>query len=175
MSICRSISCVVVVATHDPELRKRFTGGPDHVVNFFKLITQELREIMAALGFKTINEMVGQSDFLEIRDDISHWKYKNLDLSPILYKEPASLYTGLYNSEEQDHGIEGILDWKLVKAAKPALESQENIRASFTIRNTDRTTGTLLSNEISKKYKGEGLPDETIHFKFTGTAGQSFG
>jgi len=130
---------------------------------------------MAALGFKTINEMVGQVDFLEIRDDIKHWKYKNLDLSPILYKEPASLYTGLYNSEAQDHGIAEILDWKLLKAAKPALDNQDKIKASFNIRNTDRTTGTLLSNEISKKYKGDGLPDETIHFKFTGTAGQSFG
>lgn len=175
MRKCHMNTCPVGVATQDPELRKRFNGDPDHVVNFFKLITHELREIMAALGFKTVNEMVGQSDFLEIRDDISHWKYKNLDLSPILYKEPTSLYTGLYNSEEQDHGIGEILDWKLLKAAKPALESKENIRSSFTIRNTDRTTGTLLSNEISKKYKGEGLPDETIHFKFTGTAGQSFG
>src|SRR5687767_7845391 len=175
MRKCHMNTCPVGVATQDPELRKRFTGDPDHVVNFFKLITHELREIMAALGFKTINEMVGQSDFLEIRDDIKHWKYKNLDLTPILFKEPASLYTGLYNSEAQDHAIAEILDWKLLEAAKPALEKQENIRAAFNIRNTDRTTGTMLSNEISKKYKGSGLPDETIHFKFTGTAGQSFG
>jgi glutamate synthase (NADPH) large chain len=175
MRKCHMNTCPVGVATQDPELRKRFTGDPEHVVNFFKLITQELREIMAALGFRTINEMVGQSDFLEIRDDIKHWKYKNLDLSPILYKEPASLYTGLYNSEEQDHGIAEILDWKLLESAKTALENQEAIKASFNIRNIDRTTGTLLSNEISKKYKGDGLPDDTIHFKFTGTAGQSFG
>jgi glutamate synthase (NADPH) large chain len=175
MRKCHMNTCPVGVATQDPELRKRFTGDPDHVVNFFKLITQELREIMAALGFRTINEMVGQSDFLEVRDDVKHWKYKNLDLSPILYKEPASLYTGLYNSEEQDHGLSDILDWKLLEAAKPALEKQENVKASFNIRNIDRTTGTLLSNEISKKYKGDGLPDDTIHFKFSGTAGQSFG
>lgn len=175
MRKCHMNTCPVGVATQDPELRKRFTGDPDHVVNFFKLITQELREIMAALGFKTINEMVGQSDFLEVRDDIKHWKYRNLDLSPILYKEPASLYTGLYNSEEQDHGLSGILDWKLLEAAKPAIDMQESVKASFNIRNIDRTTGTLLSNEISKKYKGDGLPDDTIHFKFTGTAGQSFG
>jgi glutamate synthase (NADPH/NADH) large chain len=175
MRKCHMNTCPVGVATQDPELRKRFTGDPDHVVNFFKLITQELREIMAALGFRTINEMVGQVDFLEVRDDVKHWKYKNLDLSPILYKEPASLYTGLYNSEAQDHGIEGILDWKLLEAAKPAIDKQEKVSASFNIRNTDRTTGTLLSNEISKKYKGAGLPDETIHVKFTGTAGQSFG
>jgi glutamate synthase (NADPH/NADH) large chain len=145
------------------------------VVNFFRLITQELREIMASLGFRTINEMVGQSDFLEIRDDVKHWKYKALDLSPILYKEPASLYTGLYKMEEQDHGLSAILDWKLLEAAKPAIDRQEKVKASFNIRNTDRTTGTMLSNEISKKYKGAGLSDNTLHFTFTGTAGQSFG
>jgi glutamate synthase (NADPH/NADH) large chain len=175
MRKCHMNTCPVGVATQDPELRKRFTGDPDHVVNFFRLITQELREIMAALGFRTINEMVGQCDFLEIRDDIKHWKYKHLDLSPILYKEPASLYTGLYNSEEQDHLISDILDWKLLEAARPALERQETVKAAFNIRNIDRTTGTMLSNEISKIYKGDGLPHDTIHFKFTGTAGQSFG
>lgn len=175
MRKCHMNTCPVGVATQDPELRKRFTGDPEHVVNFFKLITQELRELMASLGFRTINEMVGQSDFLEVRDDVKHWKYKNLDLSPILYKEPASLYTGLYNQEEQDHGITDILDWKLFEAAKPALEKQQKVKASFNIKNTDRTTGTLLSNEISKIYKGAGLPDDTLHFKFTGTAGQSFG
>ncbi len=175
MRKCHMNTCPVGVATQDPELRKRFTGDPDHVVNFFKLITQELREIMANLGFRTINEMVGQADFLEVRDDIKHWKYKNLDLSPILYKEPASLYTGLYNMEQQDHGITEILDWKLLEAAKPALEKQQKVKASFNIKNTDRTTGTMLSNEISKIYKAAGLPDETLHFKFTGTAGQSFG
>jgi glutamate synthase (NADPH/NADH) large chain len=175
MRKCHMNTCPVGVATQDPELRKRFTGDPDHVVNFFKLITQELREIMASLGFRTINEMVGQSDFLEIRDDIRHWKYKDLDLTPILYKEPASLYTGLYRMEDQDHGIADVLDWKLLEAAKPALDSGQRVKASFNIRNTDRTTGTLLSNEISKKYKGAGLPEDTLHFKFTGTAGQSFG
>jgi glutamate synthase (NADPH) large chain len=175
MRKCHMNTCPVGVATQDPELRKRFTGDPDHVVNFFRLITQELREIMAALGFRTINEMVGQADYLEIRDDVKHWKYKNLDLSPILYKEPASLYTGLYKSEEQDHGLEAILDWKLFEAAKPAIERKEKVKASFNIKNTDRTVGTMLSNEISKKYKGAGLPDDTLHYTFKGTAGQSFG
>jgi glutamate synthase (NADPH/NADH) large chain len=175
MRKCHTNTCPVGVATQDPELRSRFTGDPDHVVNFFKLITHELREIMAELGFKTINEMVGQVDFLEVREDISHWKYRNLDLSPILFKEPASLYTGLYKSEEQDHGLEGILDWKLLEAALPAINDQIPVEATFDIRNTDRTTGTLLSNEISKKYKGCGLPDEMIRFSFKGTAGQSFG
>lgn len=175
MRKCHMNTCPVGVATQDPELRKRFTGDPDHVVNFFKLITQELREIMAELGFRTINEMVGQADYLEVRDDIKHWKYKNLDLSPVLYKEPASLYTGLYKSEEQDHGIDSILDWKLFEAAKPALDKKEKVKASFDIKNTDRTVGTMLSNEISKKYKSAGLPDDTLHFTFKGTAGQSFG
>ncbi len=175
MRKCHLNTCPVGVATQDAELRKRFTGDPEHVVNFFKLITQELREIMAKLGFRTINEMVGQVDYLETKDDIKHWKYRNLNLSPILFKEPASLYTGLYNNEEQDHGIDNVLDWKLLEAAKPALENRVNVTASFNIKNTDRTTGTLLSNEISKKYKAAGLPDNTLHFSFIGTAGQSFG
>ena len=175
MRKCHLNTCPVGVATQDPELRKRFTGDAGHVINFFKFITQELREIMAELGFKTINEMVGQADCLEAREDVSHWKYGKLDLSRILYKEPASEHTGLYNQEEQDHGMADLLDWKLLKAAQPALQSLEKVTASFAIKNTDRTAGTILSNEISKIYKGEGLPEDTIQFKFNGTAGQSFG
>jgi glutamate synthase (NADPH/NADH) large chain len=175
MRKCHLNTCPVGIATQDTELRKRFTGDADHVVNFFKFITQELREIMAELGFRTINEMVGQVDSLEARSDVKHWKYSKLDLSPVLYKEPNSLYTGLYKQEEQDHGLSSVLDWKLLEAAKPALETGERLKAPFTIVNTDRTLGTLLSNEISKKYGSAGLPADTIHFKFTGTAGQSFG
>ncbi len=175
MRKCHLNTCPVGVATQDPELRKRFSGDPDHVVNFFRFITQELREIMAELGFRTVNEMIGQVDFLQAREGVKHWKYSKLDLSPVLYKEPASLYTGLFNSEKQDHGLEELLDWKLLEAAKPALEQQGNVRSSFAIKNTDRTVGTILSNEITKKFKADGLPDDTIHFKFTGTAGQSFG
>ena len=175
MRKCHLNTCPVGVATQDPELRKRFTGNADHVVNFFKFITQELREIMADLGFRTINEMIGQVDTLEMRDDITHWKYSKLDLSPVLYKEPASLYTGLYKQEEQDHGLAAVLDWQLLEAAQPALEKQERVAASFAVKNTDRTLGTIVSNEITKKYKAAGLPDDTIHFNLTGTAGQSFG
>jgi glutamate synthase (NADPH/NADH) large chain len=175
MRKCHMNTCPVGVATQDPELRKRFTGDPDHVVNFFKFITQELREIMAELGYKTINEMIGQVDSLEMRDDITHWKYATLDLSAVLYKEPASDDTGLYKQEEQDHGIAEVLDWQLVKAAQPALEKKQRVTASFPIKNTDRTAGTILSNEITKIYKAEGLPEDTLHFNFTGTAGQSFG
>ena len=131
MRKCHLNTCPVGVATQDPELRKRFTGDADHVVNFFRFIVQELREIMAELGFRTVNEMIGQVDCLEVRENINHWKYSKLDLSPILYKEPASLYTGLYNMEEQDHGLEEVLDWKLLEAAKPALETNEKVYAAF--------------------------------------------
>jgi glutamate synthase (NADPH/NADH) large chain len=175
MRKCHLNTCPVGVATQDPELRGRFTGNADHVVNLFKFLTEELREIMAQLGFRTINEMVGQVDCLEMREGIDHWKYGKLDLSPVLYKEPASVYTGLYHMEDQDHEMQNVLDWKLLEAAKPALEEQKKVTASFNIININRTVGTILSNEISKKYKSAGLPDDTIHFKFTGTAGQSFG
>lgn len=175
MRKCHLNTCPVGVATQDPDLRKRFSGAADHVVNFFHFMVQELREIMAELGYKTVNEMVGQVDNLEMREDIKHWKYSKLDLSPVLYKEPASAYTGLYCTESQDHGMDSILDWKLLEAAKPALENKEKVYASFPIINTDRTAGTVLSNEITKKYKAAGLPDNTIHYKFNGTAGQSFG
>ena len=174
MRKCHLNTCPVGVATQDPELRKLFTGDADHVVNLFKFLTHELREIMAELGFKTINEMVGQVDFLEKKDNITHWKYSKVDLSPILFKQPASPLTGLYKSEEQDHGLDEVLDWELLKVAQPALEYQHKVFAEFELKNTDRTTGTILSNEISRLYKSSGLPDDTMHFKFTGTAGQSF-
>ena len=175
MRKCHLNTCPVGVATQDPELRKRFTGNADHVVNFFRFITEEFREIMAELGFRTVNEMVGQVQFLEAKDNVTHWKYSKLDLSPILYKEPEADFTGLYKQEEQDHGIAEVLDWKLLETAKPALEKKERVFGSFNIKNTDRTVGTILSNEVTKRYKAEGLPEDTIHLKFTGTAGQSFG
>jgi len=174
MRKCHLNTCPVGVATQDPELRKRFSGDPEYVINLFKFLVQELREIMAELGFRTVNEMIGQADCLEPRDNINHWKYSKLDLSSILYKEKASEYVGLYKQEEQDHGLFNVLNWKLLKAAQPALESLEKVKASFAIKNTDRTAGTILSNEITKIYKGEGLPENTIHIKFNGTAGQSF-
>lgn len=175
MRKCHMNTCPVGVATQDPELRKRFTGDPDHVVNFFRFMVQELREIMAELGFRTVNEMIGQVDYLEMREGINHWKFGKLDINPILYKEPNVLYNTLYCSESQDHGLAELLDWKLLEAAKPAIERKERVQASFSVKNTDRTIGTILSNEITKIYKGEGLPDDTLHFSLTGTAGQSFG
>lgn len=175
MRKCHLNTCPVGVATQDPELRKRFNGAAEYVVNFIQFLTQELREIMAELGYRTIEEMVGQSDVLKVREGINHWKYSKLDLSPILYKEPADAFTGLYKQEEQDHGIAGVIDWKLIEEAAPALEKQEKVLISSPIKNTDRTTGTMLSNEITKKYGAAGLPEDTVHLKFKGTAGQSFG
>ncbi len=175
MRKCHLNTCPVGVATQDPELRKRFTGDVDHVVTFFKFLTEEFREIMAELGFKTVNEMVGQVEMLQVRDQLSHWKSSNLDLSPILYKDPNTGLTGLFNSEDQDHGLKDILDWNLLEIARPAIDRQEKVYGSFKILNTDRTTGTLLSHEVTKKYRAAGLPEDTIHYKFTGTAGQSFG
>jgi glutamate synthase (NADPH/NADH) large chain len=175
MRKCHMNTCPVGVATQDPELRKRFKGDPDHVVRFFEFITQELREIMAELGYRTINEMVGQVDALTMRENINHWKYKNLDLSDVLYKEPAEDGVSLYQTEVQDHLMSVVLDWKLLAAAQPAIDKQTKVNASFPIKNTDRTTGTIVSNEITKVYKATGLPEDTIHFKFQGTAGQSFG
>jgi len=174
MRKCHLNTCPVGVATQDPELRKRFSGNADHVVNLFRFLTEELREIMAELGFRTINEMVGQSDCLEPRENLEHPKYSKLDLTPILYREPASRFTPVYQCEQQDHGLQDVLDWRLLQSAVPALEDGVKVNASFILHNTDRTTGTILSNEISKKYHGKGLPDDTIHFKFSGTAGQSF-
>jgi glutamate synthase (NADPH/NADH) large chain len=175
MRKCHLNTCPVGVATQDPELRKRFNGAAEYVVNFIQFLTRELREIMAEMGYKTIEEMVGQSDALKIREGVSHWKYSKLDLSSILYKEPADAYTGLYKQEEQDHGIANVIDWKLMEEAKPALENKEKVSIVSGIKNTDRTTGTMLSNEITKRYGAAGLPDGTIHLKFKGTAGQSFG
>jgi len=119
--------------------------------------------------------MVGQVECLEVNDNLKHWKSKKLNLSPILFKEPTSMYTGIHHSEDQDHGLEDVLDWKLLAAARPALESGQKISATFSVKNTNRTIGTILSNEISKLYQSKGLPADTIHFKLKGTAGQSFG
>ena len=175
MRKCHLNTCPVGVATQNQELRALFTGKPEYVVNLFTFLAEELREIMAELGFRTVNEMVGQVDFLEVKEMDDHWKYKNLDLARILYKEPMSLDTPMYKQEEQDHGIDAVLDRKLIKTAEPAIKSGKSVQADFDISNQDRGVGAMLSNEISKIYKGDGLPADTIHYKFKGTAGQSFG
>ncbi|WP_106600102.1 glutamate synthase large subunit [Chitinophaga ginsengisoli] len=175
MRKCHLNTCPVGVATQDPELRKRFNGDAENVVNLFKFLVEEFREIMADLGFRKVTEMVGQVDNLQVRENIAHWKYKQLDLSPILYKEPAAEETGLFKQEEQDHGIGEVIDWQLLKSAQPALEKKSRVFHQYNIKNTDRAVGTILSNEISKRYAGPGLPEDTIHYKFVGSAGQSFG
>ncbi|MEI6408192.1 MAG: glutamate synthase large subunit [Bacteroidota bacterium] len=175
MRKCHLNTCPVGVATQDPELRKRFNGNADHLVSFFQFLTQELREIMAELGFRTVDEMIGQVDCLEMRPGIKHWKYATLDLSPVLYKAPDDPSVGLFKQEEQEHGLAEILDWQLLAASKKAIEQAEPVKLAFPIRNIDRATGTLLSNEITKQYRSEGLPEDCIWVKFDGTAGQSFG
>jgi len=175
MRKCHLNTCPVGVATQDPELRKLFTGKPEHIVNLFQFIAEELREIMADLGFRTVNDMVGRVQFLKVRDNIKSWKAKKIDLSGILHPVTNQRGVTLYNSEKQDHGMDEIIDWKLWETAKPALEDKTPVFASFDVKNTNRTIGTMLSNEISKIYGSAGLPDNTINYKFKGSAGQSFG
>src|SRR5471030_1828105 len=175
MRKCHLNTCPVGVATQDPELRKLFTGQPEHIVNLFRFLAEEMREIMAELGFRTINEMVGRVQFLKVKDGVKHWKARKVDLSAILHPVYNAKGLTLYNSEKQDHGMDDILDLKLWEDAKVALEDKTPVFAIYDVRNVDRTIGTLLSNEISKKYGSPGLPDNTINYKFKGSAGQSFG
>jgi glutamate synthase (NADPH/NADH) large chain len=175
MRKCHMNTCPVGIATQRPELRKVFAGDPDHVVNYFTFLAEELREIMAELGFRTINEMVGQADVLRVREELDYWKLKTLDLNPIITKIDAPPTVGLYKQMEQDHELDRILDWKLIKIAKPAMEEAEPVKAEFKIRNIDRAVGAMLSNEISKKFGSTGLPEGTINIKLRGSAGQSFG
>ncbi|MBA4850075.1 glutamate synthase large subunit [Emticicia sp. BO119] len=175
MRKCHLNTCPVGVATQNKELRAMFSGKPEHVVNMFTYLASEMREIMAELGFRTVNEMIGQVQFLEKRDDLSHWKYKKIDLSGILYKEPTSLDVAQYKQEEQDHGIDKVLDWQMIQDAQPAINDKQKVSAEYTVNNLNRSIGTMTSNEISKKHNGEGLPYGTIHFKYRGTSGQSFG
>ncbi|MCB9082642.1 MAG: glutamate synthase large subunit [Lewinellaceae bacterium] len=175
MRKCHVNTCPVGIATQDPELRKRFTGDPEHVINFFRFLAEDLRRIMAELGFRTINEMVGKVEMLKLKQHIQHWKYKHLDLRPILYKEPADESVGQYKMVEQDHGIDQVLDRKLIAQAQLALQEGSKVNSTFAIANTDRAVGTMLSYEISRRMGGAGLPDGTINYRFRGSAGQSFG
>ncbi len=174
MRKCHKNTCPVGIATQNKTLRERFDGRVEDVVTFFQYMAQGLREIMAELGFRTIDEMVGQSHKLKVREDIQHWKYKNLDLSPVLHVEQPRAEDGVYNQKAQNHGLEEVLDRQLIAIAQPALTKGEAVTAEFPIINTDRSTGTMLSNEISKVYQDQGLP-QPMKVKFTGSAGQSFG
>jgi glutamate synthase (NADPH) large chain len=174
MRVCHLNTCPVGVATQDPELRKKFTGKPEYVVHFFQFVAEELRRIMAGLGFRTINEMVGHSEKLEARKAVDHWKAKGLDLSTILYKPEVPPTVGVYCTQKQDHGLAKSVDNELIRKAAPALERREPVLLDLPIRNVYRTVGTMLSSQISKYYDEEGLPEDTITIRCKGSAGQSF-
>jgi glutamate synthase (ferredoxin) len=176
MRVCHLNTCPVGVATQDPRLRARFAGDPDHVVNFMRFVAQELREIMAKLGFRTLNEMIGRTDKLVPWKAIDHWKARGLDLTPILYQPNVPDDVGRYRQQDQDHGLEKSLDvTKLLEVCKPAIERGEKVRAEMTIHNVNRVVGTITGSEITKKHGPNGLPEDTVHIKFNGSAGQSFG
>ncbi|HTJ65434.1 MAG TPA: glutamate synthase large subunit [Alphaproteobacteria bacterium] len=174
MRKCHLNTCPVGVATQNPELRHRFVGKPEDVTNFFLFIAEEVRELMAKLGFRTFNEMIGQSDRLRQRL-VNDPKVRNIDLSKVLYKPEANPGETLYWSETQDHNLEEALDNKLISAAQPAIEHLQPVTIDLPISNVNRTVGALLSGEIARRYGDEGLPNDSIHVNFTGTAGQSFG
>jgi glutamate synthase (NADPH/NADH) large chain len=165
----------VGVATQDPILRKRFVGQPEHVINFFFFVAEEVRELMAEMGFRTFAEMVGQMQMLDKRSVVEHWKAKGLDFSKLFFKPLAPKGVAIHNCEAQDHKIHDILDRRLIADSQAALDRGAPVRIVTAIRNTDRTAGAMLSGEIAKRYGHEGLPHDTIHVKLTGTAGQSFG
>ena len=175
MRACHLNTCPVGIATQDPELRKNFKGTPEHVINFMYFIAEELRGIMAQLGFRTLKEMVGQSQKLNVNKAIHHYKASGLDLSPILYKPEKAKEVPNHNTKSQDHHLEHVLDFEIIKATIPSIYRKEKTRMNFKIKNTDRSVGAILSNEISKIYGAQGLPEDTILIDFEGSAGQSFG
>ncbi len=176
MRVCHLDTCPVGVATQNPKLRARFGGDPNNVVNFMRFIAQELREIMAKLGFRTINEMIGRTDKLIPWKAIDHWKARGLDLTPILYQPNVPPDVGRYRQQAQDHGLEASVDvTKLLEICKPAIERGEKVRAELPIINVNRVVGTITGSEITKKHGPNGLPEDTVHIKFKGSAGQSFG
>ena len=175
MRKCHLNTCPVGVATQDPVLRKKFTGKPEHVINYFFFIAEEARELMAQLGIRSLNELIGRSDLLDMKKGIEHWKALSLDFSRIFAQPKIGPEVARYHCETQDHGIDKALDNRLIELAAPALERREKVSIDMPIRNINRTVGTMLSNEIAKRYQHAGLPDDTIHVRFAGSAGQSFG
>ena len=175
MRACHLNTCPVGIATQDPELRKNFKGKPEHVINFMHYVAEELRAIMAELGFRSIDEMVGQSQKLNMNTAIDHYKAQGIDLSAILYKPEVGDNVPVRNVSKQDHGLDNVLDVDIVSKAQKAIIKKEAQTLSFNIKNTDRSVGALLSNEISKAHGREGLPPDTLSLLFTGAAGQSFG
>ena len=174
MRKCHLNTCPVGVATQDPELRKRFTGQPEHVVNYFFFVAEEVREFMAQMGFRKFEDMVGRVDMLDTRQGISHWKAKGLDFSKILY-QPKLAGAAIRHCETQDHGLTKALDHALIAKAQPALDSKKPVQFEVAVRNVNRSVGAMLSGEVARRYGHAGLPEDTIHIKLKGTAGQSFG
>ena len=175
MRKCHLNTCPVGIATQDPVLRARFTGAPEHVINYFFFLAEEVRETMAALGFRTFDEMIGQTDVLNKDRAIEHWKANGLDFTKLFYKPKAPADVAIYHCETQNHGLEKVLDNKLIELSTPALDSKKPVKRELEIRNTDRSTGAMLSGKIAKRYGHGGLPEDTIWLTFTGTAGQAFG
>ncbi len=175
MRVCHLNTCPVGIATQDPELRKKFTGRPEFVESFFRFIAQEVRELMAELGFRRVDEMIGRADCLDIDAAVDHWKADGLDLAPLLHVANLPASVARRKVCEQDHGINRAFDNELIARCRPALEQQTPVEFSSFIRNSDRTVGTMLGYEITKRYGGAGLPDDTIRMTFSGSAGQSFG
>ena len=175
MRACHLNTCPVGIATQDQELRKNFKGKPEHVINFMYFVAEELREIMANLGFRTVEEMIGQSQKLEAKKGIDDYKVKGINLDKILYKPNSDKNTTLRNTEKQNHNLSKVLDFKILKEAKLSINRKIKTSLEFKIKNTDRSVGAILSNEISKLYGEKGLPKETLKLTFNGSAGQSFG
>ena len=175
MRKCHLNTCPVGVATQDPVLRARFQGKPEHVINFFFFVAEEVREYMAALGFRTFSEMIGQTEILDKSQAIDHWKAKGLDFTRIFHKPDVPPEVAIRNSERQDHGLDKVLDRKLIELAREAIEEKKPVKLDLPIRNLNRTAGAMLSGEIAKRYGHAGLPEDTIWVSFKGSAGQSFG
>jgi glutamate synthase (NADPH) large chain len=175
MRVCHLNTCPVGIATQDPELRKRFTGTPEHVINYFFFIAEEVREYMAKMGFRTFEEMIGRADKLKMRGAIEHWKAGGVDLRALLHRVEAPEGEAIHHSENQDHGLEKALDNELIEKCLPALENGKKIHFEQPITNTNRTVGGMLSGEVARRYGNEGLPDGTVRVDFHGVAGQSFG
>jgi glutamate synthase (NADPH/NADH) large chain len=175
MRVCHLNTCPVGIATQDPELRKRFTGTPEHVVNYFFFLAEEVRELMAGMGFRTFGEMVGRTDMLKMRDAIEHWKARGVDLSAILERPATPEGVAISHSERQNHGLQKSMDHDLIGKCSPALENGEEVRFTHPITNTSRTVGGMLSGEVARRYGNDGLPDGTVRVDFHGVAGQSFG
>jgi glutamate synthase (NADPH/NADH) large chain len=175
MRKCHLNTCPVGVATQDPVLRKKFQGKPEHVINYFFFVAEEARELMARLGIRRFNDLIGRSELLDMKKGIEHWKARGLDFSRVFHRPQVGPEVARYNSERQDHGLDKALDHRLIELARPALERRENVTIEMPIRNINRTVGTMLSGEIAKRYGHDGLADDTIHIRFAGSAGQSFG